>query len=102
MAFHDLGSENYAEALTTYLARYRDVARDEVVASPKDFRMQVKEHVENCHSETRKELTGIPSQVMVANEAARDSDEDVHVMETKVIDACPSVVDELLAQWTIL
>lgn len=39
---------------------------------------------------------------MVANEAARDSDEDVHVMETKVVDAYPSVVDELLAQWTIL
>lgn len=53
LAFHDLGSENYAEVLTTYLAKYRDVARDEVVASPKDFRMQVKEHVENSHSETQ-------------------------------------------------
>ena len=102
LAFQNLGFENYAEALTIYLARYRGVARDELAAELGGFQGRKEEQVERFHAGMKEELVGSSSDVNVASRVARDSDEDAHVMETKVVDECGSVVDELLAQWTTL
>ena len=104
LAFHHLGFERYAEALTIYLAGYRGVTRDDIFASLRELSMLEKEHVESSRSEkTQKELAGTPSQDTLAEIIAWDiSDDDAHVMETKIVDEGHSVVDELLAQWTIL
>ena len=101
LAFDALGFEHYAEALTIYLARYRGVARDEVVASlnePLGFR----KHDGSSRSETQDELAGIPAQATAATGAVRDSEDAAHVTESEAVGERRSVVDELLAQWTIL
>ena len=114
LAFQNLGFENYAEALTIYLARYRGVTRDELAAELGEFQGPTEEQVERYHSGMREEqvershsgmkeeLAETSSEANVINRVGRDSDDDAHVMETKVVDQCRSVVDELLAQWTTL
>ena len=102
LAFHNLSFENYAEALTIYLARFRGVARDELAASLEGLQWPKKEPVESSHSGTKEELGGTFSEADVANRVGPDSEDDAHVIETKMVDECRSVVDELLAQWTAL
>ena len=99
LAFDALGFENYAEALTIYLARYRGVARDELAASLKEPK---NENDKSLHSEVKEELTRTSAQAAVATGVAGKSDDDVHAKETEVTGKCHSVVDELLAQWTVL
>lgn len=101
LAFDALGFEHYAEALTIYLARYRGVAREELVASlnePLGFR----KHDGSSRSETQDELAEIPAQDTAATEAVRGSEDATHVTEREAVGERRSIVDALLARWTIL